>query len=210
MKGMFISFEGTEGSGKTSVIREVVARFEAEGYRVTVTREPGGIRISEKIRDILLDKAHTEMDARTEALLFAASRRQHLVEKIIPALDRGDLVLCDRFVDSSLVYQGIARGIGFEEVFAINQFAIGNLLPKRTIFVDVPPEIGLQRVFASVNREVNRLDLETKQFHQLIYNGYKSLVQKYPERFRSVDGCRPIKDVAADVIALIQQAYREE
>lgn len=210
MKGMFISFEGTEGSGKTSVIREVVARFEAEGYRVTVTREPGGIRISEKIRDILLDKAHTEMDARTEALLFAASRRQHLVEKIIPALDRGDLVLCDRFVDSSLVYQGIARGIGFEEVFAINQFAIGNVLPKRTIFVDVPPEIGLQRVFASVNREVNRLDLETKQFHQLIYNGYKTLVQKYPERFRCVDGCRPIKEVAADVIALIHQAYQEE
>lgn len=208
MKGMFISFEGTEGSGKTSVIREVAARFEAEGYQVTVTREPGGIRISEKIRDILLDKAHTEMDPRTEALLFAASRRQHLVEKIIPALDRGDLVLCDRFVDSSLVYQGIARGIGFDEVLCINQFAIGDILPKRTIFVDVPPEIGLQRVFASANREVNRLDLETKHFHQMIYEGYQALVQKFPDRFRSVDGCRPIKEVAADVIALIRLAYR--
>lgn len=204
MKGLFITFEGTEGSGKTSVIKKVAAYFRASGLDVLVTREPGGIRIAEKIRDILLDKANTEMDPRTEALLFAASRRQHLVEKILPALERNELVLCDRYVDSSLVYQGIARNIGFDDVFAVNKFAIDDILPDRTIFVDVRPEVGLARVFKTPNREVNRLDLETINFHQRIYQGYLDLIRRYPERIVRIDGEGTIDEVADLAIKAIE------
>lgn len=204
MKGLFISFEGTEGSGKTSIIKEVEKYFLNKGLQVLTTREPGGIRISEKIRDILLDKNHLEMDARTEALLFAASRRQHLVEKIRPALSDGKLILCDRFVDSSLVYQGIARKLGIDEVMQINQFAIENTFPELTIFVDVRPEVGLKRVFDTKNREVNRLDLEKLEFHKKIYQGYMDLISKYPDRIRRIDGERSIDDVSKEAIALIE------
>lgn len=205
MTGKFVTFEGTEGSGKTSIIAQIETYFKSKGYPVLVTREPGGIRISEKIRDILLDKAHTEMDPRTEALLFAASRRQHLVEKIIPALNEGMLVLCDRFVDSSLVYQGIARGLGVDEVFAINKFAIEDIMPDLTIFIDVTPEVGLARVFRNKGREVNRLDLEKREFHHRIYDGYQRLMREHPDRIRGIAGERPITDVAADAIRLIEK-----
>jgi dTMP kinase len=207
MAGLFVSFEGTEGSGKTSVIKEVVAHFQKQGKQVVVTREPGGSRISEKIRTIILDKSHTEMDARCEALLFAASRRQHLVETINPALQLGKLVLCDRFVDSSLVYQGIARGLGFDEVLEINKYAIEDTFPDLTIFVNVRPEVGLARVFASNLREVNRLDLEQLNFHQRIYDGYLELIQLFPHRIKNVVGERSIKEVVQDVILLIEQAW---
>ncbi len=205
MMGKFITFEGTEGSGKTSIIAEIESHFKAKGYPVIMTREPGGIRISEKIRDILLDKGHTEMDPRTEALLFAASRRQHLVEKILPALQAGYLVLCDRFVDSSLVYQGIARGLGIDAVFAINQFAIEETMPDLTIFIDVTPEVGLARVFRNKNREVNRLDLEKREFHHLIYDGYQKLMRLYPDRIKGIAGERTITDVSRDAIVLIEK-----
>ncbi|XFA98252.1 dTMP kinase [Candidatus Izemoplasma sp. B36] len=204
MKGRFISFEGTEGSGKTSVIKEVQKYFQNQGYTVLITREPGGIKISEKIRDIILDVDHIEMDARTEALLFAASRRQHLIEKVIPALKEGKIVLCDRFVDSSLVYQGIARNLGLEEVYSINKFAIESTLPDLTIFVDVRPEVGLKRVFNTPNREINRLDLEKLKFHQKIYQGYLDLITKYPKRIKKVNGEQPILDVADEAINLIK------
>jgi dTMP kinase len=203
LKGKFITFEGTDGSGKTSIIQRVAHYFMALGVQVLITREPGGIRISEKIRDILLDKSHTEMDARTEALLFAAARRQHLVEKILPALRQGSLILCDRFVDSSLVYQGIARGLGVDEVFAINRFAIEETLPDLTIFIDVRPEVGLARVFKNTGREINRLDLETTEFHHKIYQGYRSLMKRFPNRIKAVNGEGTIEEVSEAVIALI-------
>ena len=145
-KGLFITFEGGEGSGKTTVIQTVAEQLTKQGYKVLVTREPGGIPIAEKIRGVILDKAHTEMDSRTEALLYAAARRQHLVEKVSPALDTGHIVLCDRFIDSSLAYQGIARGLGIEEVWAINQFAIGEFMPELTLYLDVSPEVGVERI----------------------------------------------------------------
>lgn len=204
MKGKFITFEGTEGSGKTSVIKEVKKHYEDLGYQVMVTREPGGIAISEKIRDILLNKENTEMDSRTEALLFAASRRQHLVEKIKPALENGMIVLCDRFVDSSLVYQGYARNIGIEEVYNINYFAIEGTLPDLTIFVNVRPEVGLKRVFQTPNREVNRLDLEDMSFHKMIYQGYLELMSKYP-RIQMVNGEQEISKVTLEAIQLIDK-----
>jgi len=205
MKGKFISFEGTEGSGKTSVIQEVRRYLEAKGYNVMVTREPGGILISEKIRSIILDVNHTEMDARTEALLFAASRRQHLIEKVRPALEAGTVVLCDRFVDSSLVYQGLARGLGFDEVYQINKFAIEDTLPDLTLFVDVRPEVGLKRVFDTPNREINRLDLEKLNFHQKIYEGYLFLLQKFPKRIKKINGETSIDEVASEAISEIER-----
>ena len=204
MKGKFITFEGTEGSGKTSVIKEVKKHYELKGYAVMVTREPNNISISEKIRDILLNKENTEMDPRTEALLFAAARRQHLVEKIKPALAKGMIVLCDRFVDSSLVYQGYARNIGIDKVYDINYFAIEDALPDLTIFVDVRPEVGLKRVFQTPNREVNRLDLENMEFHKLIYSGYLELAKKY-DRIKKVNGEQNIEEVAKEAINLIDK-----
>lgn len=204
MKGKLITFEGTEGSGKTSVIKEVKKHYESKGFKVLTTREPGGIKISEQIRSILLDKENTEMDARTEALLFAAARRQHLVEKILPALEDGALVLCDRFVDSSLIYQGVAREIGIDKVYDINYFAIEDAMPLLTVFVDVRPEVGLKRVFSTPNREVNRLDLEKLSFHQKIYDGYLRLVKKY-DRIKKVNGEQALSKVVADTIHLIDQ-----
>lgn len=208
MKGYFITFEGTDGSGKTSVIKQVEQYLINSGYKVLVTREPGGIRISEKIRDILLGKEYPEMDARTEALLFAASRRQHLVEKIIPALDNNTVVLCDRYVDSSLVYQGIARDLGIDEVFSINQFAIENHLPDLTIFVDVCPEVALARVFKNANREVNRLDLETRIFHDMTYKGYQSLLKKFPNRIVAINGDDSIENVSQAAINVITEKLK--
>ncbi len=205
MKGRFISFEGTEGSGKTSVIKIIKEYLESKGYIVMITREPGGIRISEKIRDIILDVDHIEMDPRTEALLFAASRRQHLIEKVIPALEEGKIVLCDRFVDSSIVYQGIGRDLGIEEVYQINKFAILDTLPDLTIFVDVRPEVGLKRVFDTPNREVNRLDLEKLNFHKKIYAGYQFLIEKYPNRIKKINGEDTKEIVAKSAINLINK-----
>lgn len=204
MKGKFITFEGTEGSGKTSVIKEVKKYYESQGYQVMVTREPGGIAISEKIRDILLNKEHTEMDPRTEALLFAAARRQHLVEKIKPALANGMIVLCDRFVDSSLIYQGYARNIGIDKVYDINYFAIEDALPDLTVFVNVRPEVGLKRVFQTPNREVNRLDLEDLNFHQMIYDGYLELAKKY-DRIKMVNGEQDLNLVVKETIELVNK-----
>ncbi|MFA7106500.1 MAG: dTMP kinase [Candidatus Izemoplasmatales bacterium] len=204
MTGKLITFEGTEGSGKTSVIKKIKKHYEDQGYQVMVTREPGGISISEKIREILLSKENTEMDPRTEALLFAAARRQHLVEKIIPALEKGLIVLCDRFIDSSLVYQGYARKIGIDKVYDINYFAVEDAFPDLTIFVDVRPEVGLKRVFQTPNREVNRLDLENMKFHEMIYQGYKELMKKY-DRIKIVNGEQDIELVAKEAISVINE-----
>lgn len=169
--GQFITFEGPEGSGKTTVIHKVYEKLNKE-YNVIITREPGGIKISEAIRKLLLD-SDDDMDERTEALLFAAARRQHLVEKIIPQLEDGGIVLCDRFVDSSLSYQGYAREIGVKEVQAINEFAIENLYPDLTLYFDVPAEIGLNRIKDN-QRNANRLDKEKIEFHHKVTDGYKS------------------------------------
>ncbi len=209
MKGYFITFEGTDGSGKTSVIKQVEQHLKNQGYQVLVTREPGGIRISEKIRDILLGREYPEMDSRTEALLFAASRRQHLVEKILPALANNTVVLCDRYVDSSLVYQGIARDLGIDEVYEINKFAIENHLPDLTIFVDVVPEVALARVFKNADREVNRLDLETRKFHDMTYQGYQTLLKKFPNRIVAINGDDSIENVSLSAIKVIDAKIKK-
>lgn len=199
MTKTFITFEGPEGSGKTSVIKEVEAALKAQNIDVLVTREPGGVALSERIRSLLLDFVDEKMDARTEAMLFAASRRQHVVEVIRPALAAGKVVLCDRYIDSSLAYQGVARGLGIEEVYALNLFAIEDLIPDLTLFIDVKPEVGLSRV-RSNQRDMDRLDLETLEFHQKVYAGYLQLAELEPDRIKVINGAQPIEDVSRDAL----------
>jgi dTMP kinase len=187
VSGYFITFEGGEGAGKTSILHKVELRLRQLGYDVLSTREPGGIQIAEKIRKIILDPSHTAMDSRTEALLYAAARRQHLVEKVLPAIETDKIVLCDRFIDSSLAYQGFARGLGMEEIMRVNDFAIEGYYPDLTLFFEVLPEKGLQRISDNEQREQNRLDLEKLHFHQKVYEAYHILLQKYPERIEMID-----------------------
>ncbi|MBM4765335.1 dTMP kinase [Bacillus sp. B15-48] len=198
-QGLFISMEGPEGAGKTTIIRMLTSKLEQEGITVIATREPGGIDIAEQIRNVILNTNNTAMDARTEALLYAAARRQHLVEKVRPALAEGKLVLCDRFIDSSLAYQGHARGLGIDEVYSINQFAIEDLMPRMTFYFDLEPHIGLERIRKNDHREVNRLDLETIHFHEKVREGYLFLVEKFPNRIVKIDAAKPISEVFAEV-----------
>lgn len=203
VQGHFITVEGGEGSGKTTVLDLVYKELIALGYSVLVTREPGGIPIAENIREIILNPNNTQMEKRTEALLYAAARRQHLIEVIAPALKKGQIVLCDRFIDSSLVYQGHARGIGMKEVMAINDFAIGDLLPELTLFFDIEPKEGLARIEKNEQREKNRLDLEEIAFHEKVYEGYQLLLDKYPERIKRIDATQTIKEVTSESIEKI-------
>ncbi|MYL73010.1 dTMP kinase [Halobacillus litoralis] len=203
MKGLFVTFEGGDGAGKSSILQEIGKDLIEEGYSVLVTREPGGIRIAEKIREVILDPSHTEMDGRTEALLYAAARRQHLVEKVIPALKEGKIVLCDRFVDSSLAYQGAARGLGMEEVFKINQFAIDDHMPDLTLLFDIKPERGLKRIAANQGREKNRLDLEHIDFHEKVYDAYQRLAEQNKDRICVIDADQEFESVKKDAYRVL-------
>ena len=192
-KGLFITFEGNDGSGKTTISQLAYEKLLELGYPVIYTREPGGIDIAEQIRKVILDPQNTAMDARCEALLYAASRRQHLVEKVLPALEEGKIVLCDRFVDSSLVYQGIARGIGMDEVYQINEFAIEGHLPQATIFLEVSLETGLARVSSRGNKD--RLDAEGMEFHAMVAQGYDKIKDMFQERMHIIDANQEIHAV---------------
>jgi dTMP kinase len=198
-KPQFITFEGPEGSGKTSVIQHLNKQLLALGHDVLVTREPGGVKLSEEIRNILLDNHNLGMDKKTEALLFAAARRQHVVEVIQPALEAGKMVLCDRYIDSSLAYQGHARDIGIEEVYQLNLFAIESLMPDLTLFIDVKPEVGLERVRHN-QRSMDRLDNETIAFHQKVYEGYMKIAEIEPERIKILDGNQTIEEVVEQAL----------
>ena len=204
MKGYFITFEGTEGSGKTTVIEKIEEYYKEKGYNVIRTREPGGSKIAEDIRNVILDVNNTAMDSITEALLYAASRRQHLVEKVIPYLEKGYIVLCDRFIDSSLAYQGYARGLGIDKVYEMNLIATNGLLPDATIYVDVRPEVGLSRIKTN-NREQNRLDLEKLTFHQKVYDGYSEVAKKFKNRFRVINGEHSRDEVLNDTIKVLDE-----
>ena len=192
---MFITFEGPEGSGKTSVIKNVYDYLTKRGYEIILTREPGGTPIAEEIRNVILDKKNVQMDPITEALLYAASRRQHLVEKVWPALKENKLVLCDRFLDSSLAYQGGARGLGVEKVLNINLAATEGFYPDLTLYFDINPELGLNRIKKNALREVNRLDLEKLEFHQKVRKTFLFLAEKYQDRYVIIDASKPLEEV---------------
>ena len=202
--GLFISLEGIDGSGKSTITALVKDHFEALNQPIIVTREPGGNVIAEKIRDIILDKDNHTMDDRTEALLYAASRRQHLIEKILPALDEGKLVVCDRFVDSSIAYQGYGREIGAQAVKDINAFAIEGHMPTLTIFLDVDLEVGLSRV--DTRGEMDRLETSGRDFFERVYNGYQEIIADN-ERVVKIDANRELEAVVKDVIEIIESRW---
>ena len=209
MRGIFITIEGPDGSGKTTALQQVVPRLQQEMNRkVVATREPGGSPIAEKIRSLILDPSHTDMDSRTEALLYAASRRQHLIEKVLPVLESGDVIFCDRFVDSSIAYQGYARGIGEEGIREINEFATEGIEPDVTLYIDVPAEVGIQRIHANLDeREYNPLDQEKLAFHEKVRAGYQHLAQANPERIVVVDGTMSRESVAEACYHIIKNRY---
>ncbi len=203
---MFFSFEGVEGSGKSTLIKRLEAYLIDKGYDVVCTREPGGTSISEQIREILLDNKNTEMDPTTEAYLYAASRNQHVREVIIPALKLGKIVLCDRFVDSSLAYQGYSRGLGIEKIYEINKFAMEEIFDKHrsiTFFINTTPRVGLDRIFNNNRAKQDRLDLESMEFHSKVYKGFLEVAKMYRNRIITVkDG--EINDVYARILELVE------
>lgn len=198
MKMKFITFEGGEGSGKTTIIKMLMEKLNEKGINAVVSREPGGSQISEQIRNVILNIENKNMDYMTEALLYAASRCQHLKEIVWPNIEKGNLVVCDRYLDSSLVYQGCARGLGIEKVYDINMNATNGFLPDLTIYLDVTPEVGLMRI-QSNNRDVNRLDLEKMTFHEEVRKGYLKIADMFPERIVKIDATRSVEEVYRDV-----------
>lgn len=205
---LFITFEGGEGSGKSSAIKKITKYFEEHNIPFIISREPGGTPIGEQIRNVILANNNNEMDITTEALLFAASRRQHLVEKIWPNLKNNINVICDRYLDSSLAYQGYARGLGIDTVLEINQYATENTFPDLTFFFDVDVEIGLDRIKQNHEREVNRLDLEKRTFHEKVRKGYQELSKRYPNRYVVIDAKMPLDDVVNKCLEILKERIK--
>lgn len=201
--GWLIAVEGVEGAGKTTQVRRLQRALEARGYPVLVTREPGGTRLGERLRAILLDPeaGDGELGPRAEALLFAAARAQLVQQVIRPALERGQVVLCDRFVDSSLVYQGIARGLGHQEVAAVNAFATGGLQPDLVVLLRLDPAEGLAR--ARGRQLADRIEAEDLRFHRLVEQGFRLLADEQPERFAVIDAAQPVEQVAAEALRAV-------
>lgn len=198
MKGCFITIEGTDGSGKSTQIKMLMDYLQSKGMEVVFTREPGGTDISEKIREIILDIDNKKMTGTTEALLYAAARSQHVEEKIIPALEEGKIVICDRFVDSSIAYQGAARELGADMIMGINHYALHGIMPDMTLFFDLSPEKGILR--KKNQRELDRLETEKLDFHNKVYDGYKNLCLKYPERIKAINADDTVENVHKKVI----------
>ncbi|MBQ0035837.1 MAG: dTMP kinase [Firmicutes bacterium] len=201
MKGYFITLEGPDGCGKTTVANNLDKKLTELGYEVVHTREPGGIDIAEQIRNVILDPKNTAMDPKTEALLYAASRRQHLVERVFPALEQGKIVICERYLDSSLAYQGFGRKLGLDEVLNVNMFATENTYPDLTIYLDIDEEVGLARL---ADREFkDRLDQESIDFHHLVKQGYKEVLKRFKDRIKIVDASKDRETVANEALDLI-------
>ena len=192
-RGIFITMEGPDGSGKSTQIELLKEYLEGAGYDVLITREPGGNRISEAIREIILNSEYTEMSPVTEMMLYASARAQLIAEVIGPAIESGKAVISDRFVDSSLVYQGMARGLGVETVYEINKVAIGEYMPQLTIMLDLPAEVGISR--KKDQKELDRMELESLEFHKKVAAGYREMAQRFPERTKSIDATLPIEEI---------------
>lgn len=202
-RGTFIVFEGPEGAGKSTQQRVLAAALETKGIRVRCTREPGGTVIGEQVRGVLLDVGNTEMAPRTEALLYAASRAQHVTEVIEPSLAAGTWVLCDRFLDSSLAYQAGGRQLPLDELMALQRFAVGTCLPDLRILLDLPVTDGLARRFGDAD-QVNRLDLADLAFHERVRSAYHMLVRQSPESWVVIDAAQPPEVVAEAVLAAVE------
>lgn len=205
--GLFITIEGPDGAGKTTVLNELFPRLQMIAKKEIIkTREPGGVLIAEKIRQIILNPDHRQMDERTEALLYAAARRQHLVEVIIPALNEGKIVICDRFVDSSLTYQGAGRRIGMKEIAQINEFATEGLEPDFTLYLDVDSDTGLRRIQNHRKKDIDRLDLEGLEFHQRVRHAYLKLAEENPVRIHRIDAKMSLQEVVESSFSVIVES----
>ncbi len=208
MKGIFITLEGPDGSGKSTIMNLLKDYFHEKNIDIISTREPGGTEIGEEIRQIILDNKHKNMLAETEALLYAASRGQHVHEKILPALELGKIVLCERFILSSLAYQGVGRGLGIEEVKMINDFAIKGIRPDLTLFFHVDPVVTLSR--KTNVKGGDRLEQEGYEFHREVYQGYMKLLKMYPENTQIIDATQSIKEVFNQSIYHIENILKEK
>lgn len=204
LKGKTISFEGGEGTGKSTLIKNLVSYFEKNAVLdILATREPGGVNISEQIREIIVSKENKEICPETEALLFAASRAQFMNQVIKPALKEEKTILIDRFVDSSLAYQGVGRKLGVENIMSINKMATSNWLPDLTIVLDIDPEVGLKRI-SDNNRTTNRLDEEDLSFYNDIREAYLDFARMYPERIVVIDASKTPEEVLEDVLKILE------
>jgi len=198
---MFITFEGGEGTGKTTLIQSIKTIL-SQSHDVITTREPGGSMIAEAIRDIILNPKYMGVTPYTEALLLAAARAQHLDEVVIPALKENKIVLCDRYIDSSLAYQGYARDLGLDFVLSINKYATLHM-PDLTFYIDLDPEVGMKRI--SHRDKYDRLDQETKDFHRRVREGYQLIAKKYPHRIVTINGNQSIDNIISEMIAIIKE-----
>ncbi|WP_277291170.1 dTMP kinase [Streptococcus orisratti] len=210
-KGLIISFEGPDGAGKTTVINRLLPILsEKLNQSIVSTREPGGVDIAERIRDVILDVNHTSMDDKTELLLYMAARRQHFVEKVLPALKSGKLVLIDRFIDSSVAYQGSGRGLDKQVISWLNDFATDSRKPDLTLYFDIDSETGLARIAKNAEREINRLDLEKLEMHQRVRQGYLELAELEKSRVVTIDASQNLEQVVADALKEILDCLSEE
>lgn len=206
MKGYFISVEGGDGSGKSTQIRKIEAYLQEKGLDYILTREPGGTPVAEKIRELILDPANKALTGRTEMLLYAASRAQHVEEKILPALEAGKVVLSDRFTDSSIAYQAYGRGLG-DMVAEVNRIATGGKEPDLTIFLNITPAAGMARKNNQDGHELDRLELEKASFHETVYEGYLTLAKESGGRIADIDADRPAEEVFDDIKARLDQLF---
>lgn len=204
-KGHFITFEGPDGAGKTTVLQELLPKLQVLGLEVITTREPGGVAIAEDIRKIILDPANTAMDHKTELLLFIAARRQHLVEKVLPPLQEGKMVIIDRFIDSSVAYQGHGRGLDIADIDWLNHYATDGVKPDLTLYFDIDAEEGLARIALNAERDVDRLDMEKADMHRRVRQGYLAILEKEPDRFVKIDASQPLEAVVQDALGIIQE-----
>ena len=203
MKGIFITMEGPDGSGKTTQIELLKKYLEDKGYDIVITREPGGTVISEAIREIILNTEYQEMSHMTELLLYAAARAQLVNQVIKPALAEGKAVICDRFVESSAVYQGIGRGLGVDTVYKVNSYALGGIVPMLTIFMDLDAEDGIKR--KKNQTELDRMEMEDLSFHKRVVEGYRQLAQLYPERIYPVDALLPVEEIHKMIVTEVEK-----
>ena len=205
MSGLFITFEGTDGAGKSTQLSHLNNYLKEKGFNVLLVREPGGTNIGEKIRNIILDIENKEMDCMTEALLYASSRAQLVNQIIIPELKKGSVVICDRFVDSSIVYQGIARNIGIDVVKKINNIATGGLIPDITFFLDLPPDKAIER--KKEQKELDRLENEKDYFYNKVYDGYKILIEQNSERIKVIDALQSIDIIHKNIVDYLEKIF---
>ncbi|MGN0438900.1 MAG: dTMP kinase [Lachnospiraceae bacterium] len=205
MEGIFITMEGPDGSGKTTQIELLKEYLEQKGYDIIITREPGGTAISEAIRKIILNPEYEEMSYMTELLLYASARAQLVNQVIKPALEAGKAVICDRFVESSAVYQGIGRGLGVETVYEVNSYALGEVKPKLTIFMDLDAKEGIRR--KKNQTELDRMEKEDLSFHERVVEGYRQLAQLYPERIVPINATLPIEEIHSMIVKEVEKRF---